>query len=345
MDIDVLLEELQEFQKKAKRETCPVLEQFICHIAKTGQTLIPWLHFKTYFIFKLEKVMDDFHASSPKQKIQDNPNMEQVSFEEMKRRILNLVEGYNGIPFTIQRLCELLVDPKQHYTVTDKFLRGIEKNVMVVSCVCPSTEKNGSVSRMKGVLLPGNTPFYAYNRAITASEVLKLPNRTKLSLSTSFNGLPDCSAYKQIEQRHEEMAQQDNGRDSKLNEVILNKGMKSKHHQEEDDCEPNKNKRVRFDENESDISRNEDEDASSCSESSERPDSSKDSCVQKKELTETSLDFKAIHPGKVESAPSEKSMDSAEDAEIPLKDTHVSDSTSSSVSSREGAADSSSESG
>ena len=30
-------------------------------------------------------------------------------------------------PFTIQRLCELLTDPKKHYKRTDKFLRGIEK--------------------------------------------------------------------------------------------------------------------------------------------------------------------------------------------------------------------------
>lgn len=31
------------------------------------------------------------------------------------------------IPFTIQRLCELLTEPKRNYTGTDKFLRGVEK--------------------------------------------------------------------------------------------------------------------------------------------------------------------------------------------------------------------------
>jgi len=30
-------------------------------------------------------------------------------------------------PFTIQRLCELLVHPTKHYKTTDKFLRAIEK--------------------------------------------------------------------------------------------------------------------------------------------------------------------------------------------------------------------------
>lgn len=32
-----------------------------------------------------------------------------------------------SIPFTIQRLCELLTDPRRNYTGTDKFLRGVEK--------------------------------------------------------------------------------------------------------------------------------------------------------------------------------------------------------------------------
>lgn len=39
------------------------------------------------------------------------------------------------IPFTIQRLCELLTEPKRNYTGTDKFLRGVEK-VSPQQCGC-----------------------------------------------------------------------------------------------------------------------------------------------------------------------------------------------------------------
>ena len=28
-----------DFEKKGKKDTCPVLEQFLCHVAKTGQPL------------------------------------------------------------------------------------------------------------------------------------------------------------------------------------------------------------------------------------------------------------------------------------------------------------------
>uniref|UniRef100_A0A3B4A5L8 Protein phosphatase 4, regulatory subunit 2b n=1 Tax=Periophthalmus magnuspinnatus TaxID=409849 RepID=A0A3B4A5L8_9GOBI len=104
MDITTLLEALQDFEKKGKKETIPLLEQFLCHVAKTGEP---------------------------------------------------------PIPFTIQRLCELLTDPKRNYSGTGKFLRGLEKNVMVVSCLCSTSEKNGSLNanKMNGVMFQGNSQY------------------------------------------------------------------------------------------------------------------------------------------------------------------------------------------
>uniref|UniRef100_A0A2I3HVF6 Uncharacterized protein n=1 Tax=Nomascus leucogenys TaxID=61853 RepID=A0A2I3HVF6_NOMLE len=62
---------------------------------------------------------------------------------------------------------ELLTDPRRNYTGTDKLLRGVEKNVMVVSCVYPSSEKNNSnsLNRMNGVTFPGNAPSYTERRS------------------------------------------------------------------------------------------------------------------------------------------------------------------------------------
>ena len=97
--------------------------------------------FKGYFTFKLEKVVGDFRTSAPKPRGAANPNAEYIPFDETKERILEIVAGFNGIPFTIQRLCELLTDPRRNYTGTGKFFRQVEKNVMVVSCVYPSSEQ------------------------------------------------------------------------------------------------------------------------------------------------------------------------------------------------------------
>ena len=38
-------------------------------------------------------------------------------------------------PFTIQRLCELILSPRAHYRRTDKFIRGLIKCVSVVTTI------------------------------------------------------------------------------------------------------------------------------------------------------------------------------------------------------------------
>ncbi|XP_070594349.1 serine/threonine-protein phosphatase 4 regulatory subunit 2 isoform X2 [Erythrolamprus reginae] len=191
-----------DFEKRGKKEVCPVLDQFLCHVAKTGETMIQWSQFKGYFIFKLEKVMDDFRTSAPEPRSPSNPNVEYIPFEEMKERILKIVTGFNGIPFTIQRLCELLTDPRRNYTGIDKFLRGVEKNVMVVSCVYPSSEKNNSnsLNRMNGVMFPGNSPVYSDRSNINGPGTPRPVTRPKVSLSPPMttNGLPDSSESKEL---------------------------------------------------------------------------------------------------------------------------------------------------
>ncbi|XP_059922098.1 serine/threonine-protein phosphatase 4 regulatory subunit 2-A-like isoform X3 [Gadus macrocephalus] len=152
-----------DFEKKETKESCPILEQLLIDVAKTGETFIPWSKFKTYFLFKMENVMDDFHASSPEQRGSPNPNVVYVPFDAMKERIVKIVDGYSGVPFTIQRLCELVTDPTRNYSGTEKFLRGVEKNVMVVSCVRPPSEKNGesTVSRMNGGPFPDSSSVHS----------------------------------------------------------------------------------------------------------------------------------------------------------------------------------------
>ena len=48
-------------------------------------------------------------------------------------KVFEQLESFAGIPFTIQRIAELLTTPKRHYRRTDKFMRALEKNMLVVS--------------------------------------------------------------------------------------------------------------------------------------------------------------------------------------------------------------------
>nr|XP_012642871.1 serine/threonine-protein phosphatase 4 regulatory subunit 2 isoform X4 [Microcebus murinus] len=156
-----------------------------------------------------------------------------------------------SIPFTIQRLCELLTDPRRNYTGTDKFLRGVEKNVMVVSCVYPSSEKNNSnsLNRMNGVMFPGNSPTYTERSNINGPGTPRPLNRPKVSLSAPLttNGLPESTDNKESNlQPNEEKNHSDSpGCES---EVSAASPVKNKHADEDAvEAEGHEVKRLRFD--------------------------------------------------------------------------------------------------
>lgn len=83
--------------------------------------------------------MNEFYKASPTDDLIPLPNVESFKYEDMKAKILEAINCFNSAPFTIQRLCELVVDPNKHYRRTDKFMRGLEKNVLVVSTVEPKS--------------------------------------------------------------------------------------------------------------------------------------------------------------------------------------------------------------
>ncbi|XP_051568262.1 serine/threonine-protein phosphatase 4 regulatory subunit 2-B-like isoform X2 [Myxocyprinus asiaticus] len=193
--------------------------------------------------------MEDFQASAPEQRGPANPNVESVPFEEMKERILKIVNGYNGIPFTIQRLCELLTEPKRNYMGTEKFLRGVEKNVMVVSCIYPMSEKNGcsGVNRMNGVMLSGNTSVLT-ERKVNGPGTPRPLNKQKHSMSSSLstNGLPDSTENKETNtaQGHRKTLSDASG--SGIGP--LGSSVKNKHLDEEEEMEAEEHevKRLKF---------------------------------------------------------------------------------------------------
>lgn len=76
-------------------------------------------------------------------------------------------------PFTVQRLTELILQPTRHYRKKEKFLRGLEKTVLVVSTVEPHSltteeEKNGNdVSNTSGSSGEPETELVQFNRTFS----------------------------------------------------------------------------------------------------------------------------------------------------------------------------------
>lgn len=60
----------------------------------------------------------------------------------MKTALLERLDSFSAAPFTVQRICELLTDPRKQYSRIDKFMRAIEKNILVVSTTEPGRPKS-----------------------------------------------------------------------------------------------------------------------------------------------------------------------------------------------------------
>lgn len=83
------------------------------------------------------RVMTEFYESCPTPDLTSCPNVEQFNYDTMKKNLLDKMESFVNAPFTVQRICELLTSPRKEYNRIDKFMRAIEKNILVVSTKDP----------------------------------------------------------------------------------------------------------------------------------------------------------------------------------------------------------------
>lgn len=72
------------------------------------------------------------------------PNVDAFNFETMKKMLIEKLDSFNSAPFTIQRICELLADPRKQYSRIDKFMRAVEKTILVVSTQEPGRHRSES---------------------------------------------------------------------------------------------------------------------------------------------------------------------------------------------------------
>ncbi|KAG8234452.1 hypothetical protein J437_LFUL014198 [Ladona fulva] len=153
-----LLIVLEEFERTKPKEIPKELEDFIGIVAKTGDPIYPWSKIKPVYRSKIMNVLTQFFEAGP------TTDITQFSFDSMKSKILERFDLFRSAPFTIQRLSELLTNPRKEYNRIDKFMRAIEKNILVVSVVEPGCSKhvhlNGSVEMMEEGFQVSSTSVY-----------------------------------------------------------------------------------------------------------------------------------------------------------------------------------------
>lgn len=124
---------LEEFSKMKPKEIPRELDEYLGYVAKTGDPVYQWSLIKCLFREKLLNVITDFYESTPTIDLPPSPNVDPFNYERMKASLLERLDSFNSAPFTVQRICELLTNPRKEYNRADKFMRAIEKNILVVS--------------------------------------------------------------------------------------------------------------------------------------------------------------------------------------------------------------------
>uniref|UniRef100_A0A182FSB2 Uncharacterized protein n=2 Tax=Anopheles albimanus TaxID=7167 RepID=A0A182FSB2_ANOAL len=136
---------LERFTKSKQKDIPRELEDYLNFVARTGDTVYRWVLVKPLFREKLVNVITDFHDNTPSiADLPPCPNVDPFNYERMKRALLERLDSFNSAPFTVQRICELLTEPRKQYTRIDKFMRAVEKNILVVSTQEPGRGRSDS---------------------------------------------------------------------------------------------------------------------------------------------------------------------------------------------------------
>jgi len=104
------------------------LEKILEQIALSGE--LPWqMQWKQIGFLVRRKILYCINEMNTAKKFTGSAE----EYTDTMDLILSRVELFEDAPFTIQRLCELLLEPAKHYTSTDKYMRALLKNLLVVS--------------------------------------------------------------------------------------------------------------------------------------------------------------------------------------------------------------------
>lgn len=142
-----ILQSLEEFSKIKPKSIPRELEDYLLFVAKTGDPIYQWPVIKCLFREKLVSVITDFYEQCPSVEIPPCPNVDVFNYDAMKNFILEKLDTFAAAPFTVQRICELLTTPRKEYNRIDKYMRALEKNILVVS-----TREPGKIKQFRETL-------------------------------------------------------------------------------------------------------------------------------------------------------------------------------------------------
>ncbi|KAL9259052.1 Serine/threonine-protein phosphatase 4 regulatory subunit 2-B-like protein [Drosera capensis] len=108
-------------------------------IASTGKFWNEWDELKSMLSFQLKQVLQEYPEAK---KIEKEPiaSLEE-SYADLANRLDKVLQSFSeGPPFTLQRLCEILLDAQGVYPTLSKLALALEKNLSVTSTLTKSSD-------------------------------------------------------------------------------------------------------------------------------------------------------------------------------------------------------------
>ncbi|XP_028398165.1 serine/threonine-protein phosphatase 4 regulatory subunit 2-A-like [Dendronephthya gigantea] len=230
-NLETVLQCLNDFERAKDKKIGPELDKLLSHIAKTGRTEFPWPLLKPLIAYKLERVVNEFFENTSSNAYNSEPKSKTKDLYPDAQKLISNVNHFSGTPFTIQRLCELITEPQKYYRTTDKFLRGIEKNIMVVSTV--QTDGSLITRSMPTAFTNGDLSPTKPDTAPTSPNLAPLNNSPLNSITQDNNTSPASNFKVELEEKNETQIKEENSVNVDTSDSSVNTAQDSKNTQEQ----------------------------------------------------------------------------------------------------------------
>ncbi|KAK6155427.1 hypothetical protein DH2020_009675 [Rehmannia glutinosa] len=107
--------------------------------ASTGKFWLDWEKLKSMLSYKLKQVLSEY----PEAKLTSEQQISSLGeiFQELVKKLDDALQSFDeGPPFTLQRLCEILLSARSIYPKLSKLSLALEKNLLVTSTLTISTD-------------------------------------------------------------------------------------------------------------------------------------------------------------------------------------------------------------
>eukprot|EP00670_Eutreptiella_braarudii_P004517 CAMPEP_0174303560 /NCGR_PEP_ID=MMETSP0809-20121228/60257_1 /TAXON_ID=73025 ORGANISM="Eutreptiella gymnastica-like, Strain CCMP1594" /NCGR_SAMPLE_ID=MMETSP0809 /ASSEMBLY_ACC=CAM_ASM_000658 /LENGTH=161 /DNA_ID=CAMNT_0015409603 /DNA_START=25 /DNA_END=510 /DNA_ORIENTATION=- len=132
------------------------VDDVICFIANTGRNCFDWAQLKNLLVAKLRVILGDGSQE----------------YNDDRDDVIKTLQNFGAAPFTLQRLCEILVEPTKHYTSKEKLLFAINKQTSVSSTLEPQPFPFEDAAAPQGIEVDG--PAAGGNEAENAGDQMEI---------------------------------------------------------------------------------------------------------------------------------------------------------------------------